>query len=159
MIFRGKLCDSLILLPDPPSLQYLSLPSISSPPFYISPSLRFLSSLPSTLLPFRSLPSLPFLSLPPEPFSSIPFPSLLYHLLFFHFTIPPLSLPLSFATIPFSAFPHTFYFSAFSLPSISLLSQTTFPPPLFHKLKRNNIFYFLIMIFIKKRVVIQFAVL
>lgn len=116
-------------------------PSISFPPFYIFPSLRFLSSLPSTLLPFCSLPSLPFLSLPPEPFSSIPFPSLLYHLLFFHFIrYIPLFLPspIPSPSLPFP-FPPFLYFS--KLPS----------PSLFHKLKRNNIFYFLIMIILLRK--------
>ena len=123
MIFRGKLCDSLILLSDPPSLQYLSLPSISSPlsDFF----------LPYLQLSFLFVPFPPYLSYSFPRNLSLPYLSLLFSTIFFSSISLYLSLSFPFHSLhsPFSAFPYTFSFSAFSLPSISLLFQTTFPFP------------------------------
>lgn len=113
MIFRGKLCDSLILLSDPPSLQYL--PSLLYPP--LSP-ISFFPTFNSPSFSFPSLPTFPIPSPGTFLFHTFPFSSL-----------PSSFLPFHSLHSPFSAFPYTFSFSAFSLPSISLLFKTTFPFP------------------------------
>ena len=114
MIFRGKLCDSLILLPDTPSLQYLSLPSISSPlsDFF----------LPYLQLSFLFVPFPPYLSYPFPRNLSLPYLSLLFSTIFFS----SISLYLPFP-FPFHSLPSPFLPSP--IPSTSL--PFPFPPFLY----------------------------